>query len=169
VGVVGYETEVFLVEHGTVEFFAKWYKKNSWCHAENHWGELPDDALVSDGGVVIASLKLGNLGRGDVDGDRLSDLFARNREKQKKEKKWVALRWFWLGPDKQEEWPDIEDSYGDPYAIHDARDTLIALRNSIRYYKEEEGCVDRRLTLFESILVPFIETYRHGVVASRGY
>jgi len=166
---MGYETQVFLVDQGHNDYFNKWYTKETWCHAEDHWNDLPlpNDALVSDGGVIIGMLKLAKIGRIGVEGD-LADLFEKNREQQKRDKKWIALEWRWDSPECREEHPVLVDAYNDPYVLHDAKKTLEALDLSIAECAKENWEY-RRFTLLRAILVPFIETFPNGAIISKGY
>lgn len=176
---MGYETEVFLVD-GT-NIFGKWEPKSSYWYTKNLTpGEnkdidaLPQDAKFSDGGYVVASIGLSKIGS-DGPETTLPGLFARNRKRQKDENKYVFLKWRMVGDGDEE--PLVTDCHGDPYVVHDARETLAALRESIRREKEEyEGLPDssrnmwtnRRLAMFEPMLVNLIERFSNCAVITKG-
>ncbi len=187
---MGYETEIYLVDKGHDDCLVQWQP------ASEHWytatrnpldrlveatGEVnkdplqgvPADALFSDGGVIIASLRMGTIGSGGHDDGELDDFFAKNRERQKMEKKFLLLKWMPSDCLNTSEWPDVTDPYGDPYVLHDAQGTLDALNRTIeRKLKENDGVlytIDRRYSMLKAILVPFIAGWPNPAVVTRGY
>lgn len=179
---MGYETEVFLVDGRHI--FGKWSSRNDFWYTKNHVSgdnkeldELPADAQFSDGGCPVATLKLSKIGS-SADSGPLAGLFARDREQQKKDKRYVLLQWRMKDSGEDEE-PILTDSYGDPYVVHDAKETLEALRETIRLDAEEwkgmedspnrHHYVSRRLEMFEAMLKIFIERFPDCAVISRGY
>lgn len=177
---MGYETEVFLI-HGS-ELFGKWEPRSEYWYTKNgtrdnpQIDELPKGAKFCDGGCVVATLKLSKIGSSEECGP-LPALFFRNREKQKKEKKYILLQWV-PTEDDQDERPVVTDPYGDPYVVHDSKETLAALKETIRLEKEEyAGLPDasrnmwtnRRLEMFEAMLTLFVERFPDGAVITRGY
>lgn len=170
---MGYETEVFLVEGRQI--FGKWESRSNYWYTKNlpkgdnpNIDELPDDAQFSDGGAIVAALKLSKLGY-DYEEGTLPWLFKRDREHQKSEKKYVLLEWRMKDSGDDED-PIVTDPYGDPYVVHDAAETLKALRRSMELDQQREGWVYRRFAMLEPMLEQFIQRFGEGVaVISRGY
>lgn len=185
---MGYETEVYLVDKGHEDFFIQWKPASEHWYTSNRrpldeivraTGEVngdplqdcPDDSLFSDGGVIIASLKMGKIGGGSGGGleGELDDFFEYSREKQKKEHKFLLLKWIPTDCHNSDEWPDVTDPYGDPYTIHDAQGTLDALNRSIARQVADGDQVYRRYTMLKAMLEVAIPSFHNLAVVTRGY
>lgn len=179
---MGYETEVFLVDG--VQLFGKWEPRSAYWYTKNlpkgddkNFDELPEDAQFSDGGCVVASLKLSKLGYDQPEGT-LAWFFSKNATQQKAEKKYITLLWR-QKDDPSDEEPIITDNYGEPFVVHDAKKTLAALRETIRLDAEEwngmeesrarHHYLNRRLQMFEAMLTIFIERFPDCAVITKGY
>jgi hypothetical protein len=179
---MGYETEVFLVDG--IQLFGKWEPRSAYWYTKNmpkgdnaDIDALPEDAQFCDGGCIVASLKLSKIGSDGEEGD-LPGLFARNRKRQKAEKKYMTLQWH-PTDNGDDEKPIITDPYGDPYTAHDAKETLAALRETIRQEEAEwkdlqstmsrHRYANRRLAMFEAMLSIFVDEFPNCGVITRGY
>ena len=161
---MGYETEIFLVQHSAP--FAGWNSiDDHWAssHIETMRENLPKGAKIGDTGPTIATVKLSK-----INGTPLGDFFDENRAKAKKQKRYLIQKWY-PTEDHQDEWPELTDPYGDPYVLHDAQDTLDALRTSIKQQIDDGESVYRRFAMLEPLLETFIETFPDAAVVTRGY
>jgi hypothetical protein len=184
---VGYETEVFLVDQGYNGLFADWHLVSEHWYTKdlnpldqmadaldpedrpghkNELLDLPHDALLSDCGTVVARIKLGKIGRDEG----LSEFFRKNREQQKTEKKYPLIVWNMCHVHGDER-PDLTDPYGDPYAIHDAKETLKELRAELASGEWDDMADGHNLRMLEAMLSVFVKgkRFKYGVVVTRGY
>lgn len=151
---MGYETQLFLVEH-----FGPWEFRDE---PKGYPGDTAlETVLACHAGQIIASIDLCKVGYDSA----LYDLFKRDRKKQKKENKWLYVEWH-SPPDER---PKLMDPYGDPLGLHDPQEVL----DAIRAENEEDGGYrrfDMAIAMLEVFLAgKFGSNNRHLHVLSWGH